>query len=130
MKAIDATLSSSGQLSRTREYERSSQVLVSRQVTQEQGAQTEIFKKTTIQKTIETTRTRRELESKIRELNNKLDQLGRPETQFELSSEGDQPAVRLVDSQTGRSVDVTGKVDELLAAGPAAQSGLLLDTVT
>lgn len=130
MKAIDATLSSSGQLSRTRQYERSSQVQVSRQVTRGQGAETEIFKKTTTEKTIETTMTRRELQSKIRELNKKLDELGQPETRFELSSEGDQPAVRLVDSQTGRSVDVTGKVDELLAVGPTAQSGLLLDTVT
>lgn len=95
MKAIDATLSSSGQISRTRQYERSSQVQVSREVMREKGAETEIFKKTTTQKTIETTRTRRELEPKIRELNKKLDELGRPETQFEISSSGDQTVVRL-----------------------------------
>jgi len=129
MKAIDASLSSSGQISTTRQYERSSQVQVSRQVMREQGAETEISKKTTTQKTIETTRTRRELESKIRELNQKLDELGRPETQFELSSSGDQPSVRLVDSQTNQSFDLKGKVEDFLAADSTTQ-GLLVNTIT
>jgi len=129
MKAIDAPLSSSGQISRTTQYERSSQVQVSRQVMREQGAETEISQKTTTQKTIETTRTRRELESKIRKLNQKLDELGRPETQFELSSSGDQPSVRLVDSQTNQSFDLKGKVEDFLSADSTTQ-GLLVDTIT
>ncbi|MEW6520879.1 MAG: hypothetical protein AB1461_15855 [Thermodesulfobacteriota bacterium] len=130
MKAIDASLSGAGRISRTRQYEQSSQVQVSRQVMREQGAETEISRKTTIQKTIETTRTRRELESRIRELNRKLDELGQPQTRFEISSPGEEPAVRLVDSQANRSVDLQGKVEELLAADPSAGSGLLVDTVT
>ncbi|MBU0908763.1 MAG: hypothetical protein KKA54_07505 [Proteobacteria bacterium] len=129
MKAINATLSNSGQISRTTQYERSSQVQVSRQVMREQGSETEIAKKTTTQKTIETTRTRRELETKIRELNKKLDELGRPETQFKISSTGDESTVRLVDSQTNQSFDLKGTVEDLLAADATTQ-GLLVDTVT
>ena len=129
MKAINATLpASTGRISRTTQYERSRQVDVAREVQREQGAQTEVLRKTTIEKTIETTRTRRELESRIRELNKKLDELGGSQARFQLS-DSDDSIVQYVD-QSGRSFDLQKNVEEFLDTGLDGQSGLLLNTVT
>lgn len=100
---------------------------MSRQVLREQGAETEISRKTTTEKTIETTRTRRELESRIRELNRQLDELGNGSAQFELST-GDEPVIRLVDD-SGRVFDLKKNVEEFLSSSPSEQSGLLVNTV-
>lgn len=127
MERSGSVSATSGQISRTQQYERSRQVEVAREVRREQGAETEISTKTTTEKTVETTRVRRELESRIRELNRKLDELGRGSSQFELSS-GDEPVIRLVDD-SGRTFDLKQNVDEFLAADPAEQSGLLVNTV-
>ncbi|OKY76135.1 MAG: hypothetical protein BM485_02480 [Desulfobulbaceae bacterium DB1] len=127
MERSGSVSATSGQISRTQQYERSRQVEVAREVRREQGAETEISTKTTTEKTVETTRVRRELESRIRELNRKLDELGRGSSQFELSS-GDEPVIRLVDD-SGRTFDLKRNVDEFLAADPAEQSGLLVNTV-
>ncbi|MFH1216816.1 MAG: hypothetical protein V1706_09995 [Pseudomonadota bacterium] len=127
MEKLGSVSSGSGQVSTTRQYERSRQVDVSRELRREQGAETEISTKTTTQRTIETTRTRRELESRIRELNKQLDELGQGAAQFELSS-GDESVIRLVDD-SGRSFDLKQNAEEFLASNPAAQSGLLINTV-
>ena len=127
MERSGSVSATSGQISRTQQYERSRQVEVAREVRREQGAETEISTKTTTEKTVETTRVRRELESRIRELNRKLDELGRGSSQFELSS-GDEPVIRLVDD-SGRTFDLKQNVDEFLATDPSARSGLLVNTV-
>lgn len=129
MNNIDTTLPASTQVSRTREYEQSQRVEVSRQVRTEQGARTEISKKTTIRKNTEITKIRQQLESKIRELNKKLDELGNSEAQFQISGE-EQPAVQLVDPQAGQTFDLKKSVEDFLSTSPSEQTGLLFDTST
>ncbi len=127
MKMAESAAAATNQVRQTTHYQRSREVDVSRQVLREQGAETEISRKTTTQKTIETTRTRREIESQIRRLNQQLDELGRSDMQFELSS-GDASVIRVVE-KSGRAFDLSKGVEEFLAIDPALPSGLIIDTV-
>ncbi|MFZ5758515.1 MAG: hypothetical protein ACOY32_02645 [Thermodesulfobacteriota bacterium] len=127
MKMAESAAAATNQVRQTTDYQRSREVEVSRQVLREQGAETEISRKTTTQKTIETTRTRREIESQIRRLNQQLDELGRSDMQFELSS-ADASVIRVVE-KSGRTFDLSKSVEEFLATDPALQSGLIIDTV-
>ena len=129
MNKINTTTGASAQAYKTTKREQSQQVEISKQVRNEQGARTEILKKTTTRKSIEITKTRREIESKIRELNKKLDELGNSEAQFQLSTD-DQPSVQLIDPQAGQTFDLQKNVEDFLATDPGRQSGLLLDTTT
>ncbi|MFZ5765787.1 MAG: hypothetical protein ACOY4H_09355 [Thermodesulfobacteriota bacterium] len=122
----ESTAVATNQVRQTRDYQRSREVEVSRQVLREQGAETEISRKTTTQKTIETTRTRREIESQIRRLNQQLDELGRSDMQFELSS-ADASVIRVVE-KSGRAFDLSKSVEDFLATDPALH-GLIIDTV-
>lgn len=126
MKMAESTAVATNQVRQTRDYQRSREVEVSRQVLREQGAETEISRKTTTQKTIETTRTRREIESQIRRLNQQLDELGRSDMQFELSS-ADASVIRVVE-KSGRAFDLSKSVEDFLATDPALH-GLIIDTV-
>ena len=129
MNTINTTLPASAQVTKTTQREQSQEVQVSTQVRNEQGARTEISQKTTIRKNIETTKIRRQLESKIRELNQQLDELGNSEAQFQISGDS-QPSVQLVDPRAGQTFDLKKSVEDFLAASPSEQSGLLFDTTT
>ncbi len=104
-------------------------VRLSTEVRNEQNARTEISRRTTTETTTETSTTRTLLESQIKSLNKKLDELGQDESKFQLSDD-EQPTVQLVDLQAGRSMDLQKNVEDFLASPATEQSGLVLDTVT
>ncbi len=130
MNEIRPTLNSAAaQPVTTKSSATSRSVQFSKEIRNEQNARTDISRKTTTETTTETTKTRRQLESQIRQLNKKLDEIGQKESQFQLSG-GEQPKVQLIDLQAGSSLNLQKNVEDFLASPATEQSGLVLDTIT
>lgn len=129
MNEIRPTLNSAAaQPVTTKNSETSRKVQISKEIRNEQNARTEISRKTTTETTTETTKTRRQLESQIRALNKKLDELGQKESQFQLSADGPS-TVQLIDLQAGSSLNLQKNIEDFLASPATEQSGLVLDTI-
>lgn len=126
MNNINNTQPTSGQVTKTTQFKQSREVETTTRTLQETNARTTIAEKTTIRRSTEITRTRRELEARINELNKQLDEQGDSNLQFRLTN-AEQPSIQLIDPTAGKTFDLKGEAANLLATSGSGQNGLLID---